>query len=102
MACWTAPRISGSRCACGSGAASATIGRSRASGNRLRMPRTRPLVRQLVAQERERVGHGEIFGRFRAPVAVLELTGREPAVAHDHAMRNADELGVRELDARAL
>ena len=35
-------------------------------------------------------------------MAVFELAGLEAAIAHDHAVRNADELGVRELDARPL
>ena len=35
-------------------------------------------------------------------MAVFELAGRDAAIAHDHAVRNADELGVRELDARTL
>ena len=30
------------------------------------------------------------------------LPAVEAAIAHDHAVRNADELGVRELDARTL
>ncbi len=52
--------------------------------------------------KRERIGQRKLFGRFRAPVTVFELAGREAAIAHDHAVRNADELGIRELDARAL
>ncbi len=44
----------------------------------------------------------EFFGRFRAPVAVFEFAGGDAAIAHDHAVRNADEFGIRELDARTL
>ena len=50
----------------------------------------------------EGVGRRELFGGFRAAMAVFELAGCQAAVAHDHAVRNADELGIRELDARPL
>ena len=35
-------------------------------------------------------------------MAVFELAGSDAAVTHDHAVWNADELGIRELDARPL
>ena len=37
--------------------------------------------------------------RFGAPVAVLELAGIEAAIGHDHPVRNAEQLRIRELDA---
>ena len=36
-----------------------------------------------------------------APVAVFELAGLEAALADDQAVRNAEQLRVGELDARA-
>ena len=44
----------------------------------------------------------ELFGGLGAPVAVFEQALLQAALAHDHAVRDADELGVRELDAGPL
>src|SRR6185503_2415149 len=108
MACCTAPRSSGSRCASADGAAAAVPGSSsvidriRARGRRIRRPRFMKSACQLPAQETERVGGREFLGGFRAPMAVFELPFFQAAVTHDHAVWNADELGVGELDARPL
>ena len=69
------------------------------------MPRARWLVRaarELAADERDGIAQWKLFGGFRSAVAVFELAGGDAAVAHDHAVRDTDELGVRELDARTL
>jgi hypothetical protein len=66
------------------------------------MPRVLPLTRESAADEGDRVGERELFGGFGATVTIFEFAGRKAAIAHHHAMRDADELGVRELDAGSL
>ena len=45
---------------------------------------------------------GNSSAAFGATMAVFEQALFQATIAHDHAVRDADELGVRELDARPL
>src|SRR3954466_9466859 len=99
MARCTAPLTSGSRCASAAGAAPASGANNNGSEtSRARSPTARRRsAREVPAQEAERIGGGEVFGSLGTAMAVFEHAFLESAFAHDHPMRNADELRVREL-----
>jgi hypothetical protein len=81
------PRSSGSRCAsadAGPASASQAIGSSAA-------------VRQARANGFEQAIDGKLTGFAGAPVAVFELARGKAAVTDDHAVRDAQQLRVREL-----
>src|SRR5437016_774067 len=69
-------------------------------------PMTRPgararLTRQARANEIERIVEGKLAALGLAAMAVLQLARLDPPLAHHHAMRNPEQLRIRELDAGA-
>src|SRR5689334_17902843 len=93
MVRWTTSRSSGSFC----WSAKAALlpndsSASAASATLFRHPR---------ANECQRIIERELGAFGVAPPAIFELAGIDAALAHDQPVRNADELRVREFDARA-
>src|SRR6185312_7449633 len=111
MVRWTTSRSSGSFCwsACATPPrkkiktnAAAPPARSRALRARVSAARERTtLFPHSRANERERIVERELGAFGIPPSAIFQLAGFHAALAHDQAMRNADELRVREFDARA-
>src|SRR5579862_2947381 len=108
MARATTPRSAGSSCwSARAGAAasvrtvSASAGRASAArrGGASVAPAIGTASPQACADEAERFGRRKLGALRVAAVPVLELAGLEAAFRHHQAMRNAEELGVRELDA---
>src|SRR5213595_3169058 len=79
-----------------SAAASATArsGRTRAAGVAASSP-------EACAHELERAVRGELGARALAPLAVLESAGLQAAIRHHQPVRDPEQLGVGELDARS-
>src|SRR5438874_6431178 len=91
--CWSARAARGTPTP---SAASATTrnGRTRAAGVAASSPQAR-------AHELERAVRGELGARALAPLAVLESAGLQAAIRHHQPVRDPEQLGVGELDARA-
>src|SRR6266478_1568228 len=97
-------------CSCGSRCWSARAGwrtaAPRAASAMTRSGRTRTLRvagsgPETRAHEGERVVRGELGARAIASLAVFESAGIEAAIRHHQAVRDAQQLGIGELDARA-
>src|SRR5579871_2779377 len=118
MACWTTARSSGSCCAAGwtglrcaamrgrhgmDRTASSSSTRQERAGRGVAAPARRPgrSGAEPATQELERSGLREVLALLGATVPVFERAGLESAFANDDAMRNPQQLGVGELDARA-
>src|SRR5580704_9532474 len=98
MACATTSRSAGSSCwsARARGEAHTAAAASASAGREARI--SSPHAR---TQEGERFVRGELGAGAVAAMAVLELARLEAALAHHQAMRDAEQLGVREFDAGA-
>jgi hypothetical protein len=71
----------------------------------MRMPRAPGLAgaaREPAADEADGICERKFLRGFRTSMAIFEFACRDAAIAHDHTVWNADELGIRELDARPL
>src|SRR5882672_509227 len=93
-------------CSCGSRCWSARAGCAKAasamtSSGRTRGARIAGSGRQTGAHEGGRLIRGELGARAVAPLAVFESAGIEAAIRHHQAVRDAQQLGIGELDARA-
>src|SRR5882672_5149937 len=97
-------------CSCGSRCWSARAGCAKAapraasamtSSGRTRGARIAGSGRQTRAHEGGRLIRGELGARAVAPLAVFESAGIEAAIRHHQAVRDAQQLGIGELDARA-
>src|SRR5579863_6668758 len=93
MARATTSRSCGSRCWSARAALAPRASSTASAGVRSRSPQAR-------AQEAERLIERKIGAGGVAAVPVLELARLEPAIRHHHAMWNAEQLRVGELDAR--
>src|SRR5580658_7390237 len=94
MACCTTARSSGSCCGGAAAAATASWDSSRAASK----PEQRSDL-QAAANERQCIMRGKVLAVRSASMTVLQCPGLDPALTDDDAMRNADQLGVGELDA---
>src|SRR5919109_1307773 len=72
---------------------------TRPGGNRAtRGARSAP---EALPQERERLSRGKLAAVAVAALAILEPARLEPAIRHHHAVRDAEQLGIGELDSGA-
>src|ERR1700753_4017134 len=55
---------------------------------------------QARTHESERILQIELLAFGVASIAILKLSGLQAALSHDYAVRDAEQLGVREFDPR--
>src|SRR3984893_13994773 len=90
--CWSA-RAGGAKAAPRAASAKPTSGRTRGA-------RVAGLSSETRAHEGERAIGGDLGARPIASLAVFESAGIETAIRHHQAVRDAQQLGIGELDAR--
>src|SRR3984893_3299353 len=96
-------------CSCGSRCWSARAGwptaapraSAKPTSGRTRGARIAGLSPETRAHEGERAIRGELGAGAVAALAVFEFAGIEAAIRHHQAVRDAQQLGIGELDARA-